>query len=56
MRSRGVCIVAVTRELKVFMASDNSGDLKIAAGAGVFLSVLFAASDFLEGLLFLLRN
>lgn len=58
MRSRGVCIVVVTRELKIFMASDNSGDLKIAAGAGagVFFSVLFAASDFLEGFSFLLRN
>lgn len=56
VRSRGVCIVVVTRELKIFMASDNSGDLKIAAGAGAFFSVLFAASDFLAGFLFLLRN
>lgn len=56
VRSRGVCIVAVTRELKIFMASDNSGDLKITAVAGVFFSDLFAAADFLEGFSFLLRN
>lgn len=49
--------MAVTRELKIFMASDNSGDLKIAAGAGVFFSDLFAAAaDFLEEFSFLLRN
>lgn len=48
--------MVVTRELKIFMASDNSGDLKIAAGAGVFFSDLFAAADFLEGFSFLLRN